>query len=387
MESPEIKPLFYDYKKVYLLDHTNKVSKIVVFSGKSNARIENEKLFSENELITIKNDNPEIIHSNLRIHNDDSIYTIKMKIINTLGVNAIGFDEIYLFSLIKQKINWIKFYNEMTKNNEIECTADMFAQIILNMNIPQSFIDNLPQKSVYTYDDFYKLNAEFNGVFRYIPIGQRFNTSDNFLFSGNPFHILPTTLFDMDDTNPLMVLDNSVLLNYGELIDNVIYLSTADQLFHYASDNRIAEEYIAKIYFQLLTNNDIMDRNKLMENKDFLLRKNSDLKIQKQLNLFKKVDMFYDIYNSRKSELPYISKGITSFHITLHPSEKTTFPLEAIFKSIHVSHEMPYVKYNPGLRRENIYRLYSEKYSKTGKKIPYLQKSVIMQLSKQSKCQ
>ena len=105
MESPEIKPLFYDYKKVYLLDHTNKVSKIYVFSGKSNTRIENQKLFSENELITIKNDNPEIIHSELRIHNDDSIYTIKMKIINTLGVNAIGFDEIYLFSLIKQKIN------------------------------------------------------------------------------------------------------------------------------------------------------------------------------------------------------------------------------------------------------------------------------------------
>ena len=382
MESPEIKPLFYDFKKVYLLDHTNKVSKIYVFSGKSNTRIENQKLFSENELITIKKDNPEIIHSDLRIHNDDSIYTIKMKIINTLGIDAIGFDEIYLFSLIKQKINWIKFYYEMTKNNEIECTADMFAQILLNMNIPLSFIDDLTQKSVYTYDDFYKLNAKFNEVFRYIPIGQRFNTSDNLLFSANPFHILPETLFDIDSTNPLMVLDNSVLLNYGELIDNIIYLSTAEQLFHYASDTGIPEDYIAKIYFQLLTNNDIVNSSNLLENKDFLLRKNSDLKIQKQLNLFKKVDMFYDIYNSRKSELPYISKGITSFHITLHPSEKTSFPLEAIFKSIHVSREMPYVKYNPGLRRENIYRLYSEKYSKTGKKIPYLQKSVIMQLSK-----
>ena len=382
MENPEINPLFYGYKKVYLLDHTNKVSKIYVFSGNSNARIENQKLFSENELITIKNDNPEIIHSNLRIHNDDSISTIKMKIINTLGINAIGFDEIYLFSLIKQKINWIKFYNEMTKNNEIECSADMFVQLLLNMNIPNSFIDNLTTKTVYTYDYFYKLNAEFNDVFRYIPIGQRFNGRDDLLFSANPFHILSPGVFDIDATNPLMVLDNSVLLNYGELIDNIIYLSSADQLFQYAHDNRIQEDYIAKIYFQLLTNNDIVNSTKLMENKDFLLRKNSDLKIQKQLNLFKKVDMFYDIYNNRQSELPYINKGINSFHITLHPSEKTTFPLEAIFKSIHVSREMPYVKYNPGLRRENIYRLYSEKYSKNGKKIPYLNKSLIMQLSK-----
>jgi hypothetical protein len=382
MESLDTTPLFYDFKKVYLLDQTNKVSKIVVFSGNSHTRIENQKLFSENELITIKKDTPEIIHSDLRIHNDDSIYTIKMKIINTLGVNAIGFDEIYLFSLMKQKMNWTKFYHEMTKNNEIECTADMFQQILYNMNIPQSFIANLPQKTIYAYDDFHKLNAEITEVFRYNPIGQRFNTSDNLLFSGNPFHVLPTTLFDIDTTNPLMVLDNSVLLNYGELIDNVIYLTTAEQLFHYASESGIPEEYIAKIYYQLLTNNDIMNSSNLLENKDFLLRKNSDLKIQKQLHLFKKVDMFYDIYNHRRSELSYISNGITSFHVTLHPSEKTTFPLEAIFKSIHVSREMPYVKYNPGLRRENIYRLYSEKYSKTGKKIPYLQKSIIMNLSK-----
>ena len=27
---------------------------------------------------------------------------------------------------------------------------------------------------------------------------------------------------------------------------------------------------------------------------------------------------------------------------------------KSLFKSIHVSREMPYVKYNPGLRRENI---------------------------------
>uniref|UniRef100_A0A6C0HC16 Uncharacterized protein n=1 Tax=viral metagenome TaxID=1070528 RepID=A0A6C0HC16_9ZZZZ len=384
MENPEINLAIYGYKKVYLLDHANKVSKIFVFSGNSDARVENKKLFSDNELLTIKNDNPEIIHSELRIHNDDSIYTIKMKIINTLSIHAtsVGFDEIYLFSLAKQKINWIKFYNEMTKNNELECSADMFAQLLLNMNIPQSFIDNLPPKTVYTYDDFYKLNAEFNEVFRYIPIGQRFNERDDLLFSANPYDILPPHVFDIDATNPLLILDNSVLLNYGELVDNVIYLSSAEHLFHYASENGIPEDYIAKIYYQLLTNNDIVDSSKLMENKDFLLRKNNELEIQKHLHLFKKVDLFYDIYNHRSSELPYITNGIHSFHITLHPSEKTTFPLEAIFKSIHVSREMPYVKYNPGLRRENIYRLYSEKYSKTGKKIPYLQKSFIMQLSK-----
>jgi hypothetical protein len=60
MENPEINLAIYGYKKVYLLDHANKVSKIFVFSGNSDARVENKKLFSDNELLTIKNDNTEI---------------------------------------------------------------------------------------------------------------------------------------------------------------------------------------------------------------------------------------------------------------------------------------------------------------------------------------
>jgi hypothetical protein len=44
---------------------------------------------------------------------------------------------------------------------------------------------------------------------------------------------------------------------------------------------------------------------------------------------------------------------------------------------------MPFIKYNPGFRRENMYRLYSEKLSNTGKKIPYLPSSEILKLSKE----
>ena len=57
-------------------------------------------------------------------------------------------------------------------------------------------------------------------------------------------------------------------------------------------------------------------------------------------------------------------------------------PLEIIFKNIHATKSVPFIKYNPGQMRENVYRLYSEKISRNGKKIPFLSETAIMQLSR-----
>jgi hypothetical protein len=40
------------------------------------------------------------------------------------------------------------------------------------------------------------------------------------------------------------------------------------------------------------------------------------------------------------------------------------------------------VKYNPASRQENIYRLYADKLSIDGRKIPYLNKATILKLVK-----
>ena len=52
--------------------------------------------------------------------------------------------------------------------------------------------------------------------------------------------------------------------------------------------------------------------------------------------------------------------------------------LDTIFKYIHATKDIPFIKYNPGFRRENIYRLYSEKISTSGKKIPFLSNNDIL---------
>ena len=60
-----------------------------------------------------------------------------------------------------------------------------------------------------------------------------------------------------------------------------------------------------------------------------------------------------------------------------------SLPLELIFKIIHTNKDVPFIKYNPGSRREKLFRLYSEASTKTGKKIPVLRKALIFRLSRE----
>ena len=65
-------------------------------------------------------------------------------------------------------------------------------------------------------------------------------------------------------------------------------------------------------------------------------------------------------------------------------------PLESIFKLINANEHIPFIKYNPGMRLENIYRLYTNGYySSNGSKIPTLyvdfdyKKTKILNLAKE----
>jgi hypothetical protein len=119
------------------------------------------------------------------------------------------------------------------------------------------------------------------------------------------------------------------------------------------------------------------------EKKQELILNNRELIKSDVLTYYDRIDMFYDIQRNKTAELKYLKQGITTFTIILHPEFKVFLPLEAIFKNIHATKLVPFIKYNPGSKRENLYRLYSEKISKSGKKIPVLKKSQILNLSKQ----
>jgi hypothetical protein len=70
--------------------------------------------------------------------------------------------------------------------------------------------------------------------------------------------------------------------------------------------------------------------------------------------------------------------------MVLHADFANILPLDTIFKRIHALPNIPFITYNPGFKRENIYRLYSDKIATNGKKIPTLTPMEISKLSKET---
>jgi hypothetical protein len=380
------------YKFIELTNDGNPVPKrIIVFNGKQTA---NEKpslseIFSESELAGINTYSPEIRYSNKLIHKDDTIQNIKKKLIMEMETSTTSLHEIYLFSFVRDRLRLLQFFQEMYKNDSFQFTHQMLGQLLCNLKVGIDIVQAIPVKETYVLEDIeqYLNFVDYNIC---CPIGQKFVTFRDLLFSANPYDILPNPsstltivpIFKQTIQNTIQTFENHLLLNYGNLVNNTLYFCLAGDVIQYSIENRIDVSYVLSLYYPLLENQKILSRNSFMNNHQRLIRETDDSLTEQLERQFETIDMFHDIYYNKTGELPNSSRGITSFHVILHPENKTVLPLDAIFKNIHATKYYPFIKYNPGPKRENIYRLYSEKISKSGKKIPYLKKSQIMNLSK-----
>jgi hypothetical protein len=136
------------------------------------------------------------------------------------------------------------------------------------------------------------------------------------------------------------------------------------------------------VYYPFLYNKNINSLEDLQSQKGKLLENNKKIINEKVIDSFKSIDMFYDVYNLRKTELNYINKGVKFIKAVIRPEFDIKIPLEIIFKVVHATQENPLVKYNPSSRQENVYRLFTDKIATDGRKIPYLKKAIIFKLMK-----
>lgn len=394
---------FDEVYKIYQEDFDGNLKQVIVFNGKTEPVANLNELFSEVEIAEFEKYNIVPKFSNQLIHKDDSISTIKMKLVNEFGVNEFCYEEIYLYAKVKNSIDFSKLYQDIVSTIKPVFSKSMFGQLIVNLQLSGSLddISNLFEENETNIENIShemflsKLNTLINGNFGMnnfeynIPLGKRFSTFNNMLYSANPYDILPLSndehIFEENSNNTLLTFDNSVLLNYGNLVDNKIYICMTDDVLDYAINNTIDEEYIIRTYFPLLSKLNILSRETFLMNKQTRITETKKILTPQLLRLYETVDTFYNIYyNKTDYQLPYIEKGIKSFEIILHPEYKTILPLEVIFKQMKSIREIPFIKYSPGFQKENIYRLYSEKMSRSSKKIPFLNKNQIMSLSRES---
>lgn len=373
--------------KIHLFDSNGNVTKIFIFCAKTMTQDNLKELFSDLELSLHEINDVEYVFSDQLIHPDDSIRVLKKKIIAEMGMDSIAYEELYLFGFMKARIDMKDLYQKITKNETLEITKEHFQQMAINVNADLTTVKDIDfDKDVFSYDDFMELQVN-SDVTKYVnkPIGMEFHNYYDYTFSANPFHIhsRDANNFEMDPKNQLLTFENQLLLNYGRVDSNNIYLCVAKTIFEYANRVGISQEYISETYYPHLYNKDVHSKEDLNETHAEMLKETSKSITKATMNFYKGIDMFHEISWNKPEELGYVERGISRYLITMRSSDfDHPFPLDVLFKNIHSTKEMPFIKFNPGARRENMYRFYSEKIAKNGKKIPFLQESVIMKLSK-----
>jgi len=389
INSTEIKQPSLDntiYKVKQLVNGS--INTIYVFNGKNLPENEEElfkKIFTDEENEQIKNEKITIKFSEQQIHFDDSIGIIKIKILNELK-REISLDEIYLFCQKMETLNAVSVYQSLTQNNKLQLTKVRLDQFISNIVSDENGIpfQKYNEKDVYNFDDIFEMKFDNKKYIVNKVLGQKFFIVENeYPFVCDPFDVKEyDRFFEKSARKSLTTLNSHLLLNSGNIIDNSIYLCLANDVLSYISKKDIAQETTIKVYYPFLYDKNINNLEDIEKNKNKLIETTKKVFNEKAIESFKTIDMFYDVYNLRKSELNYINKGIKYIKAVVRPEFNVKIPLEIIFKIIHATQDNPLIKYNPSSKQENVYRLFADKIATDGRKIPYLKKANIFKLMK-----
>jgi hypothetical protein len=397
-----------------------------------------QKIFSEYELYIIQENEMKVVFLPERIYPDDTIETVKKKFLYlTRDKVGLSYAELYLFCKQAKRIHTQLAYDQITSNGKLEMTSIRVQNYLMNIdNHTKAAAPAAATAGVATATaEFAKLGAPVDGHYTYtnianlkleekpriinMALGQE--TSFQYPYTANPF--------DAEHADPFLEIhageiinttNKMVLIDYGLFIDNTIYLVSAEDAFVYAAEassqasnapallkfgKPVYESYIAALYYPYLAafHDDkpmtslekgsaeasgetdvatIHSRDTLLLHKAKLFEADKRILNEKFMQQTANIKLLNDIYERRTTEHNYIDNGIRGVEFMIHPEIPYNQSLDAVFKLIHCSDSIPYIKHNPGKKRDNIYKLFISGISKSGRKIPHLPKADIFRLIK-----
>ena len=305
---------------------------------------------------------------------DDTVATMKHKIVSKMNDGTIA-DELYVY------YETYDFYDTRIANKQL-LTSKKPDVSALNTNILETpeLISLVGNKILFKEE----INTEKINYKRPLSV---FSHDDNgnhdYTFDVDPYKL--ETLMKPDGVALYSSSKKNNIRNQQRLIDCnfktdendtiILYvIKISDILKHIETTNKTtinSSELINKYFpyfkkYALTTVKEIKDERETLK-----------LALKKKTDYFWKFNELISEYKKHKSDVSCIS-GIKSFEFILKNKYDSSFPMEAIFKNIHANHEMPVIKYNPGFKRENLYRLYSNSINKKGQQIsPYTKREII----------
>ena len=328
------------------------------------------------------------------IYYDDTLEIIKFKFLKYYNQyistsSQISYEEIYMYGLINKKYNPSELYTILSDNNN-KITNENFKQYLLNINEQIEIYQNLLKfynGNEPEFIDFDSINSlKLDDINILTPIGQNINNKLPHSYITNPYHVNKYSNYIKSIINTSLNTNNSNLLFENNLVNNSLFICLFQDVLNYSKKTYLEEDITIKLYFPLIAVNQLNTLDQFNKNKkSFLDKTNKYLSLQllKDKNSF--IDtLYYIFYNSHKfTELNYSINGVKNLNFNIHTKINLSLSLESLFKIINSTENMPFIKYNPGKKHENIYRLFCNKKNKlNNKKIPILSKELIIKFSR-----
>ena len=328
--------------------------------------------------------NDRIKYSNQHIHPDDTIETIKRKILVELP--SVSYDELYLFASVQPFMTVERAIHLLTCGQRFPISRHRLVTLCQNLKSPHlaeelcANIGSNLEKTDYTSDELseFLLAIQNSEDLRMdVSLGQTLQY--NYPMPADPFQSVLDPF--LKKTHPDLVQTNNktVLLEHGVIHENVIHVCCAADVLAADPDND-AERI--KLYYPYLHEKGIMSREQLTERKPELLDDTRPLIDDTFLQHNAAVEMLYQVHDARQNpaELRYAERGIKSLHFIMRPVVRFTMPLDSVFKVLNSAQQIPLIKYNPQGQREKVYRMYAPNVAKNGNRIPVLTKAKIVRL-------
>lgn len=310
-----------------------------------------ENILTNTEVKEIQKQTTKLYILDENIFRDDTILEIKQKIklASMVYEKDTTVEEMYLYTLTGKHVDAKEMFTSIA-NGELNIDGTKLSNELQNFATKKVDIDK-----IYTYEDFVKLGFEKNSIHTYASLGIQFVNET-----------IPVSIFQFQKRNDIRsTVENNRILSEYNVIGNTIHLV-------YLNTGDINQDEV-HTYYPSLVQYGVESNATYLLKRDEIQMSGMNQVDQNVVNKFRNIRELYNKSNAQgigEQKIQSLSFIVKSLII-----EK--LPLETIFKGFNTSKEIPLIKFNPGKKKEYIYRLYSNERNKENILLPYVSKTIL----------
>ena len=320
------------------------------------------KIISKQERKKLNNSNMMPIFLDELIHDDDTVLSMKQKILHAMKKSNIKdfekmyVEELYLYGTQQSHID-AKSMFQMLSSNGVTIKNEIFKKHVQNYVVNDKKIQELYDNTDdIDYASFLKFGFD-KDIEKHVAVGISLSANEMVVFSEGSVH-----------GNKRSLVENNRYLFEYKLSSRKIKCIPLQLHQHH---EQFAD--IIPIYYPMLMQYNVENYADLKAKKNLFTQKEYNQINANLLHQFSNNELFYKYEDTKQ----ITNVKIQTLRFLIRSKSNVILPIESIFKQCKTREDMPLIKFNPGKRKEYIFRLYSKFRTRENEKIPSVSKSVL----------